>query len=461
MDSLFKAYDIRGAYPEQIDAARTRRIGHAFARYLWGHSSLIHNATHPLRIVIGHDMRDSSPALARAFREGASAAGAELVDIGLCTTPMLYTAIIDGQYDGGAMITASHLPARYNGIKLCRQQAIPLSGDDGLPEVEALYRQTPAEISDPSRAKPAPSEPFLERYLERLRPFLPADARLRCVVDAGNGMGGLDTPHVFTSLPGSRLIPMYFEPDGDFPHHVPNPALPENTRELQQRVLAEAADLGVAFDGDADRAGFVDETGRRAPADLMIAVLAEHFLARQPGAVILYDLRASRVVPEHIRELGGRPVQTRVGHAFIKQAMREHKAVFAGEMSGHYYFADAGYIDSGILALLTLLHVLHGHGKPLSALLAPLDRYARSGEINLRVADAGAVIDALQAHYADGEQSTLDGLSVHYADWWFNLRPSHTEPVVRLVIEANAPDTLERRKRELLALIGGAPATEG
>ncbi len=455
MDSIFKAYDIRGVYPDEIDAPKARRIGHAFARYLPSHSSLLHNATHPLRIVIGHDMRGSSPVLASAFRDGACQAGAEVIDIGLCTTPMLYTALIDGQFDGGAMITASHLPACYNGIKLCRQQAIPLSGADGLPEVEALYAKTPPLPVGAAAARLA--EAFLERYIERLRPFIPADARVKCVVDAGNGMGGLDTPQVFERMPQADLISMYFEPDGHFPHHVPNPAEEQNTRELQQRVISAKANLGVALDGDADRAGFIDEHGRRAPADLMIAVLAEHFLALNPGATILYDLRASRAVPERIHELGGNPVQTRVGHSFIKQAMREHKAVFAGEMSGHYYFADAGYIDSGIHALLTAVALLHAKSAPLSELISPLARYARSGEINLGVEDAAAVIDSLKKSFADGEQSTLDGLSVHYPDWWFNLRPSHTEPVVRLVIEANDEATLELRKAQLLALIGSDP----
>jgi phosphomannomutase len=456
MSSLFKAYDIRGLYPEDIDAPQVRRIAHAFVRYLQTLPSAAGTFSRFSKLVVAHDMRTSSPALNAAFHDGAQAAGAEVTDIGLATTPMLYTALIDGSYDGGVMLTASHLPARYNGIKLCREQAIPLSGADGLPQVEALYRDTTEILAGGAAAADHAVQPFLDHYLQRLRSFIAPDIKLRCVVDAGNGMGGLDTPAVFRHLPHAMLIPLYMEPDGNFPHHVPNPAEEKNTRELQDLVIARGADLGIAFDGDADRTGFIDERGMRVPADLMIAVLAEHFLAQHTGATVLYDLRASRAVPERIRELGGRAVETRVGHSFIKKTMRETGAVFAGELSGHYYFREAGFIDSGILAMLTLLNLLTAKRQTLSELTRPLERYARSGEINIVSTESTMVIDKLTLHFADGEQSTLDGLTVRYPDWWFNLRPSHTEALLRLVIEADDADLLQRRRTELLERVSSA-----
>ena len=440
MAGIFKAYDIRGLYPQEIDENAVRKVGYAFARYL--------GKPH---IVVGHDMRDSSPALNAAFSEGVQAANVDVTDIGMATTPMLYTAIIDGHFDGGAMITASHLPAQYNGIKLCREKAIPLSGDDGLPEVEALYRDTDSLPAGGTGQHQSLS--FLPRYLEKLLPFVEGDEPLRVVIDAGNGMGGLDTPHLLEHLPHIDAVRMYFEPDGDFPHHVPNPAKPENTAELQERVVTEKASLGFAFDGDCDRCGFVDETGTRVPADLVVAVLAEYFLKQTPGATILHDLRASRAVPERIRELGGNPIKTRVGHSFIKRKMREVDAVFAGELSGHYYYKEMGFIDSGILSIISMLNLLAWKKTPLSQLVRPLQKYAQSGEINIHVRDASRLFEALEATYQDGHQEHLDGLSVEYPDWWFNLRESNTEPLVRLVMEADDERTLERQRTRILNLI--------
>jgi phosphomannomutase len=441
MSGIFEAYDIRGIYPDQIEATAARKIGFAFVRYLGKD-----------RIVIGHDMRDSSPTLNRAFSEGARAAGADVTDIRLATTPMLYAAIIDGGFDGGAMITASHLPAKYNGVKLCREKAIPLSGDRGLPEVEAIYRG----LNDlPSRSTGKRDElAFLDRYLQELIPLVEHPMSLRVAVDAGNGMGGLDTPRLFERFPTYEFIPMYMKPNGDFPNHVPNPSLPENTADLQKRVLAEKANLGIAFDGDCDRCGFVDETGARVPADLVIAVLAEYFLSMDPGATILYDLRSSRSVPERIRQLGGSPVRTRVGHSFIKEKMRETDAVFAGELSGHYYYREMGFIDSGILSMISMLNLLALKDVPLSHLVTPLQKYARSGELNLHVHDPQPLFQELEATYKDGHQEHLDGLSVEYPDWWFNLRKSNTEPVVRLVMEADDASILKTQQARLLELIG-------
>jgi phosphomannomutase len=439
LSGIFEAYDIRGIYPHEINEDATRNIGAAFAQFLGKE-----------RIVIGHDMRDSSPALAAAFAEGAMSCGLDVTDVGLSTTPMLYYAIIDGRFDGGAMITASHLPAKYNGVKLCREKAIPLSGDNGLPEVEAIFRDitpVPAEKSGQHHRLD-----FLGRYVDQLARYIEQPESLRIVVDAGNGMGGLDTPHLFKRFPNCEFIPMYMEPDGDFPHHVPNPALPETTRELQNRVVAEKADLGIAFDGDCDRCGFVDENGERIPADLIIAVLAEYFLQKEPGATILYDLRASRVVPERIQELGGKPLKTRVGHSFIKATMREADAIFAGELSGHYYYREMGFIDSGILSMISMLNLLALKRSPISHLIHPLRKYVQSGEINIPIRHKEKLFRDLQTAYQDGGQDHLDGLTVEYANWWFNLRESHTEPIVRLVIEADDERTLRREKTRLLTI---------
>jgi phosphomannomutase len=440
MTSIFKAYDIRGLYPQEINEEAVHKIGYAFVQFLGKE-----------RIVIGHDMRDSSPSLNRAFAGGALAGGADVTDIGLATTPMLYTAIIDGGFDGGAMITASHLEGRYNGVKLCREKAIPLSGAEGLPQVEAIYRVTPNIPPETSSA--SHHLDFLSRYLEKLTVFIEPVTPLRVVVDAGNGMGGLDASRLFEKFPGCEFIPMYLEPNGDFPHHVPNPAEPENTADLQKRVVAEKADLGIAFDGDADRCGFLDEQGERVPADLVIAILAEYFLGRRPGATILYDLRASRAVPERIRELGGNPVKTRVGHSFIKEKMRAINAIFAGEMSGHYYYQEMGFIDSGILSMISMLNLLAARGVPLSELARPLKKYAQSGEINIHAHDTPRLFEELEATYQDGHQERLDGLLIEYPEWWFNLRESHTEPLVRLVMEADDERTLEREKTRLFDII--------
>jgi phosphomannomutase len=451
MSGIFEAYDIRGLAPQQVSPEMARKIGYAFAQYLGkGH------------IVIGRDMRETSSALAEAFAQGALDFGTRVSDIGMSTTPMLYYAIIDQGFDGGAMITASHLPKKYNGIKLCRKKAIPLSGTDGLPEVEVLTRNSgrfPKEDGEVAKLD------FIDRYVQALSAFISGEEALKVVVDAGNGMGGLDTPHLIPDFKSCEFITMYMQPDGEFPNHIPNPAIPSTTEALQARVRQEAADLGVAFDGDGDRCGFIDENGDRIPSDLIIAVLAEYFLAREPGATILYDLRSSRAVPERIRELGGQALKTRVGHSFIKEKMRKVSALFAGELSGHYYFQEMGYIDCGILAMISMLNLLGQKKVPLSELVKPLQKYARSGELNFSIDDPDKLFEALEKTFKDGEQDHLDGLTVEYGDWWFNLRKSHTEPVVRLVIEAQDKDSLERHKAKLTGIIsdegGEAQSSDG
>jgi phosphomannomutase len=440
MTDIFKAYDIRGLYPQEINEIIAKRIGFAFAEYL-----------DKQNVVVGYDMRESSRPLAEAFIDGVLSHGTNVRDIGLATTPMLYSAIIDGHFDGGAMITASHLPSKYNGIKLCREKAIPLSGDDGLPDIEKLYQ---AETTILSRNAHFTYEVFLDRYLEKLSKFIQPSEALKIVVDVGNGMGGLDSRHIFKKYPKCEFIPMYMDPDGNFPHHIPNPALPSATAELQTRVVSEKADLGIAFDGDCDRCGFVDEAGDRIPSDLIMAILSEYFLQKEPGATILYDLRASHVVPERIKELGGNPVKTRVGHSFIKQKMREVNAIFAGELSGHFYFREMGFIDSGILSMISMINLLSLKKVPVSQLVRPLQKYAQTGEINFKVTDVQGLFRELERHYRDGKIEHLDGLTVEYDDWWFNLRVSHTEPVVRLVMEAVEEKKLEEEKSQLMQIIG-------
>ncbi len=441
MGTIFRAYDIRGAYPDELDEDTARLIGAGFVRLL-----------HAEAIVVGRDMRLSSPSLTEAFIEGALAAGASVTDIGMVSTPLLYYSIIDGGFDGGAMVTASHLPGRMNGFKLCRENAIPLGGDRGLPALERLVGESP----------PVPPRPItgsyrrlsaMEGYIEMLLSFVRPGRPLNVVVDAGSGMAGPEVPRIAARVPEWTFSFRDVEPDGRFPDHIANPLIPSTTRALQAAVLDEQADIGVAFDGDADRCGFIDEEGNRVPEYLVTALIAEIFLQRHPGGTILYDLRSSRVVPETIGRLGGKAVRCRVGHAFIKAQMREEEALFAGELSGHYYYRDTGYTDNAVMTMIRMLDLLSMKQEPLSRLIAPLKKYAPSGEINILVKEKDAVLAALGDHYGDAKIDRLDGLTVEYPSWWFNIRPSHTEPVLRLNLEARDKEAMETKKREILAIV--------
>ncbi len=445
MGGIFKAYDIRGSYPDELDEVTAAKIGAAFVGLLSAR-----------RIVVGHDMRLSASALAKALIRGIITSGAHVTDVGITSTPMLYYAIIEGKFDGGVMVTASHLPGGMNGFKLCRREAIPLSGDHGLPALEGLVNETL-----PAKQRPAVQGSYqelnlLDRYIDRLIRFVHDSKPLRIVVDAGNGMAGPEVSVLFKAFPAWTLIPMYLEPDGTFPHHIANPLLPSATRDLQERVKKEKADLGVAFDGDADRCGFIDEKGERVPEDLVTALIAEFLLTKEPGATILYDLRSSRIVPESITHLGGRAVRCRVGHAFIKEQMREENALFAGELSGHYYYRDMGFTDNGIFTMIQMLNLLSLKDAPLSRLINPLQKYCSTGEINLKVKNKDAILTALEGAYHDARKDHLDGLSVEYNSWWCNLRASNTEPVMRLNLEANDPATEAEKKKEVLEIIGEA-----
>lgn len=438
MAGIFRAYDIRGRYPDELDEATAERIGNAFVALLAAE-----------RIVVGRDMRLSSASLARAFTRGAVEAGAEVADIGMVSTPLLNYAITAGGFDGGAMVTASHLPGEMNGFKLARENAVPLSGDRDLPLLETRVGEERVARAGGSVHEIA----VLDDYIGAVAGFVRAPRPLTVVVDAGNGMVGPEVPRLFQRVPEWRLVPIYLEPDGRFPHHHANPLDPKTTRELQERVVAEGADMGVAFDGDGDRCGFIDERGERVREDLVTGLIAEHLLREFPGATILYDLRSSRAVREAIERAHGRGVRSRVGHAFIKAAMREEGALFAGELSGHYYYRDVGFADNGLLTLVMVANILAASGRTLSELVKPLDRYPSTGEINLAVSDPAAVLAVLAARYRDAELDRLDGLTATYPDWWFNIRPSHTEPVVRLNIEADTRSLLDEKKREVLAAI--------
>jgi phosphomannomutase len=446
---IFKAYDIRGLYPQQLDGELARRIGRAFVEYLGAR-----------RIAVGRDIRLSSPEIAAGFVRGARSQGAQVVDIGVAGTDMLYYFVARHELDGGAIITASHNPKEWNGIKMVRRGALALSGDPGggIKEIrDAILAGRHAD--DPGDVGPEPRhEAVGSAYADHCLGFVDTRALrpVKVVMDAGNGMGAIGARAIFERLPAVTRVEMYFEPDGTFPNHPADPLEAENRRDIEARVKAERADLGIAWDGDADRCFFIDDTGAFVPGDFVTAVLGEAFCRREPGARILYDVRASRAVPERVAAAGGQALMNRVGHAFIKKRMREENAVFGGEVSGHFYFRENWYADNGMIPALLMLELLAGSGRKLSELLAPLRaRYHISGEINSRVADVPAALARLQARYADATLGTLDGLSVDYPDWHFNVRPSNTEPLLRLNLEAGTRADMERRRDEVLAVIRG------
>ncbi|MER7001050.1 phosphomannomutase/phosphoglucomutase [Streptomyces sp. NPDC000410] len=447
LSQIVKAYDIRGVVPEQWDETLAELFGAAFVE-----------VTGAAAIVVGHDMRPSSPGLSAAFARGACARGADVTLIGLCSTDQLYFA--SGRFGlPGAMFTASHNPAQYNGIKLCRAGAAPVGQDSGLGEIRALVESW--ILSGPPAAAPAPGS-VTERdtrtdYAAHLRSLVDLGSirPLKVVVDAGNGMGGHTVPTVLAGLPVD-LVPMYFELDGTFPNHEANPLDPKNLVDLQARVREEGADIGLAFDGDADRCFVVDERGESVSPSAITALVAARELAKHPGGTVIHNLITSWSVPEVVREHGGAPVRTRVGHSFIKEEMARTGAIFGGEHSAHYYFRDFWNADTGMLAALHVLSALGGQDGPLSELVARYDRYAASGEINSTVTDQAARMSVVREAFADREGvtfDTLDGLTVATADWWFNLRPSNTEPLLRLNVEARDPGTMTKIRDEALTLI--------
>ena len=436
---IFKAYDVRGVYPDEFDEDAAFRIGRAFAA--WTQSD---------RILLGRDCRLSSPALSSAFADGVTTSGTGVVDVGLATTDLLYFA--SGRMSlPGAMFTASHNPPEYNGLKLCLAGAAPVGEDSGLQDVRRLAEEAHATSAVNGERE---NVDLLEQYLEHALSFADVGALSPLVVaaDAANGMAGLVLPPLFERLP-LKLVPLYMELDGTFPNHPADPIVTENQEDLKRAVIENGADLGLAFDGDADRVFFVDENAQGISGSLITALVAIGMLERNPGATVLHNLICSRVVPEVVREHGGVPVKTRVGHSFVKKVMAETGAVFGGEHSGHYYFRDHYRADSGIVAAVVVLDQMSKAGKPLSELLEPLRRYRNSGEINSVVGDQQATIEKIAKTYAAERQDRLDGLTVESDEWWFNVRPSNTEPLLRLNVEARTDELLEQKVDEVLSLI--------
>ena len=439
---VFKAYDVRGIYPSEIDEDGACAIGRAFVEQF-----------EPKRIAVGHDMRVSSPSMAAAAMRGASEAGADVLDLGLIGTEMLYFAVGELGLDGGLTVTASHNPKEYTGMKIVRRGALPVGGESGLLDVRDRA------LSDTSRNQVAghvTSYDIWPAYVDRVMSFIDVSAvkPLRVVIDAANGMAGAMLPPVLERLP-VQAERFFFEPDGSFPNHAPNPLLPENREFIVRTTLEHGADLGVAFDGDADRCFFVDDTGEFVPGDFVTALFAESILAKEPGAKIIYDVRASWAVPDTIERAGGVALINRVGHAFIKARMRKDDAVFGGEVSGHYYFRDFSQADTGVVPFLLMLELISKRGQKLSEILAPYrSRYFITGEINTPVADVALKLQELKERYAsEGRISHLDGISVDADDWHFNVRPSNTEPLLRLNLEARSEELMERKRDEVLGLI--------
>jgi phosphomannomutase len=449
-ESIFKAYDIRGVYPDSLDEDTARDIGRAYVNYLGLSGS---------RVVVGRDMRLSGEALNSAFIKGVTEAGADVLDLGLVSTDALYFAVGHLQEPGGAMITASHNPKQYNGFKLCREDAIALSGDEGIKQIRDLI--TSGDLLEANEYAGSVEEgDVAEDYAAHCLSFIEQDGLrpLKIVVDAGNGMAGKMLPPIFEKLPNVQMVPMYFELDGNFPNHPPSPIEPENTEALRERVVAEGADFGAAFDGDADRCFVVDEKGGIIAGDILATLVAKNVLEKEPGATIIYSAVCSKALPELVRREGGNPIRTKAGHSIIKPQMRKHDAAFGGEHSGHFYFRDNYFADSGIIALLTVAELVGRQDGPLSELLAPIDPYVRSGEINSEVEDQDATMKKVEKHYAERDSPSvdhLDGLTADFGDWWFNLRPSNTEPLLRLNVEARDRETMERERDEILKHMRG------
>ncbi len=443
---IFKAYDIRGVYPGEIDEAGAKAIGTGFAAYLGADE-----------IAVGHDMRVSSPSLVAAFIDGVTEQGVNVSDYGMLSTDMMYFAVASGSHGGGAQITASHNPKQYNGAKLVREGAFPLSGDAGINDIRDMILG--GELPKPAgRRGTVTKKTVLDRYVDHVMSFIdPSIVKpFNVVLDAGSGTGAIAAPAIFDRL-ACRTTRLCFEIDGTFPNHEANPLIDENRRDITEAVIRQKADIGIAWDGDADRCFFIDGTGEFIPGDFITALLAQAFLLKQPGATIIYDLRASYAVKDVVAAHRGKALMNRVGHAYIKRRMRETNAVFGGEVTGHYYFRDNYFADNGMIPALLILELMSKRGMTLHELLAPLrEKYFISGEINTKLAHMdhlAAKLDAIAKKYADGKQERLDGLSVEYPDWHFNVRASNTEPLLRLNLEATTPSKMAEKRNDVLSLI--------
>ena len=443
---IFKAYDVRGTFPDEVNEAAARAIGAAFVAYLKAGT-----------IAVGRDMRLSSPALAAAFIDGATAQGADVIDYGMIPTDALYFGVATDELDGGVEITASHNPKQYNGMKMVRREAFPLSGDAGIGDIRDMIAggTVPSAAAQRGRVHERQLDtPYVEHVLSFIDPSVIRPFNV--VLDAGSGMAGKIAPWLFDKLP-CRTTRLCFDVDGRFPNHEANPLIEENRRDITERVIADKADIGIAWDGDADRCFFIDGAGEFVPGDFVTALLAEAFLLKHPGATIIYDLRASHAVKDVVERYGGQSLMNRVGHAFFKRRMRETGAIFGGEVTWHYYFRDNFYADNGFIPALLILELMSKKGQSLHQLLEPLrQRYFISGEINTKLPamdHVTAKLDAIAARYKDGHQYTLDGISVEFPDWHFNVRPSNTEPLLRLNLEATTEALMAAKRDEVLALI--------
>src|SRR5262245_4151724 len=440
----FKAYDVRGIYPSEIDEDGARAIGRAYVEQF-----------EPKRIAVGRDMRVSSPSMASATIEGAASAGADVVDIGLVGTEMLYAAVGHLELDGGIQVTASHNPKEYTGMKIVRRGAMPVGGDSGLLDIRDRAVSGARHQTGPQGT--VREEDVFPAFVDKVLSFIDVDQvpPLNLVIDAANGMAGVMLPPVLDRLPKLEVRPFYFEPDGTFPNHEPNPLLPENREFIVRKTTELGAALGVAFDGDADRCFFVDDMGEFVPGDFVTALLAESMLEKSPGSKVIYDVRASWAVRETIERAGGVALINRVGHAFIKQRMREEDAVFGGEVSGHYYFRDFYQADSGVVPFLLMVELIASRGQPLSELLRPYrDRYFLTGELNVPVADVAVKLQEIKERFGGaGQVSHLDGISIEAEDWHFNVRPSNTEPLLRLNLEARSQELMEQKRDEVLEVL--------
>jgi phosphomannomutase len=442
---VFKAYDVRGIYPTELDEVGAYAIGRAYVEQF-----------EPRSIAVGRDMRLAAPSMTAAVIEGAADGGADVLDIGMVGTEMLYHAVGSLSLEGGICVTASHNPKEYTGMKIVRRGALPVGGDSGLEEIR---RRAEAGFGDIKRRGEIRTEDIWSSFVDKVLTFIDADdlRPLKVVIDAANGMAGTMLPPVLERLPQLEVVRCYFEPDGSFPHHEPNPLLSENRAFIVEKTRSEGAALGIAFDGDADRCFFVDDTGEFIPGDFVTALFAQVMLAKSPGEKVIYDVRASWAVPRTIEEAGGVALMNRVGHAFIKQRMRADDAVFAGEVSAHYYFRDFSQADTGTVPFLLMLELLSKRGK-ISELLAPFRaQYFLTGEINTPVSDVALKLQEIEERYqAEGGRIThLDGISVDFDDWHFNVRPSNTEPLLRLNLEALSHDEMEMRRDEVLEMIRG------
>jgi phosphomannomutase len=443
---IFKAYDIRGLYPDEIDETAVRQIGRGFVTYLSA-----------LRIGVSRDMRVSSPALAEAFIEGALEQGASVVDYGMLPTDVMYYAVVTDDLEGGAQITASHNPKQYNGIKMVRSEALPLSGDAGLDDIRDMIAND-GLAPEAARRGEITRRDALPGYVDKVMSFIdPSIIKpFNVVLDAGSGMAGLVAPRLFERLP-CRTTRLCFDIDGTFPNHEANPLIEENRLDITAEVIRQNADIGIAWDGDADRCFFIDGSGEFISGDFVTALLAEAFLLKYPGATIIYDLRASHAVRDTVAKYGGTALMNRVGHAFIKQRMRKEDGIFAGEVTGHYYFRDFYYADNGFIPAMLILELMSKKNQSLRDLLRPYrERYFISGEINTRlksIEDVPTKLAAIEARYTDATLARLDGVSVDYPDWHFNVRGSNTEPLLRLNLEATTPELMARKRDEVLDVI--------